>query len=53
MYEGEAGLIKRPALVTAVWITAIVTLFLGVLPAWGYEFARNAVIESAQLLVGG
>ncbi len=41
MYDGEAQLIKKPALITAVWITAIVTLFLGILPAWGYDFARS------------
>ena len=40
-------------LVTAVWVTAIVTLFLGILPAWGYEFARNAVIGTAELLAAG
>jgi NADH-quinone oxidoreductase subunit N len=53
MYDGEAELVKRPALLTAVWIAAIVTLLLGILPAWGYDFARNAVIESVQLLAAG
>ncbi len=53
MYEGEAQLIKKPALITAVWVTAIVTLFLGILPAWGYDFARAAVIETTQFLVAG
>jgi NADH-quinone oxidoreductase subunit N len=53
MYDGEAELIKRPALLTAVWVAAIVTLLLGILPAWGYDFARNAVIESVQLLAAG
>jgi len=53
MYDGEAELIKKPALVTAVWVTAIVTLLLGILPAWGYEFAREAVIGTAQLLTAG
>ncbi len=53
MYDGEAQLIKRPALVTAVWIAALMTLFLGILPAWGYEFAQNAVIQSVQILVAG
>ena len=53
MFDGEAELIKKPALVTAVWITAIVTLFLGILPAWGYDFARDAVISSAHFLLAG
>ncbi len=53
MYDGEAEMIKRPALVLAVWVTAIVTLLLGILPAWGYEFAQNAVLESVLLLAGG
>ena len=53
MYDGEAELVKRPALLTAVWVAAIVTLLLGILPAWGYDFARNAVIESVQLLAAG
>jgi len=53
MYDGDAQLIKKPALVTAVWVAALVTLFLGILPAWGYEFAQNAVIQSVQVLVAG
>jgi NADH-quinone oxidoreductase subunit N len=53
MYEGEATLIRKPALVTAVWVTAVVTLFLGVLPAWGFQFAREAVLGTVQLLAGG
>jgi NADH-quinone oxidoreductase subunit N len=53
MYDGDAELIKKPALVTAVWVTAIVTLLLGILPAWGYDFARNAVIDTVQLLATG
>jgi NADH-quinone oxidoreductase subunit N len=53
MYDGEAELIKNRALVTAVWITAIANLFLGILPAWGYDFARDAVLGSAQRLLAG
>lgn len=53
MYEGDARLIKQPALVAAVWVTALATLFLGILPAWGYEFAQSAVIQSVQFLVAG
>ena len=53
MYDGDAQLIKRPALITAVWVTALMTLFLGILPAWGYEFAQNAVIQSVQVLLAG
>ena len=53
MYEGDAQLIKKPALIAAVWVTAVVTLFLGILPAWGYNFAQSAVIKSVQILVAG
>jgi NADH-quinone oxidoreductase subunit N len=53
MFEGEADLIRKPALVTAVWITAIATLLLGILPAWGFDLAREAVSGSVQLLAGG
>ncbi len=53
MYDGEAELIKKPALLIAVWVTAIVTFLLGILPAWGYDFAREAVIETVQLLAAG
>jgi NADH-quinone oxidoreductase subunit N len=53
MYDGEAELIKKPALIAAVWVTAIATLLLGILPGWGYEFAQNALLGSVQLLAGG
>ena len=53
MYDGEAELIKKPALLIAVWVTAIVTLLLGILPAWGYNFAQEAVIETVQHLAAG
>ena len=53
MYDGEAELSERPALITAVWITAVVTLLLGILPAWGFDIARDAVLGSVELLAGG
>lgn len=53
MYDGEADLIEKPALVAAVWVTAIATLLLGILPGWGYEFAQNALLDGVQLLAGG
>lgn len=52
MYDGDAQLIKKPALITAVWVTALVTLFLGILPAWGYDFAQQAVVQSLQVAFG-
>lgn len=53
MYDGEARLISNPALLAAVWITAVATLFLGILPAWGYDFAQSAVVQSLQMIAMG
>ena len=53
MYDGDAQLIRKPALVGAVWVTALVTLFLGILPAWGYNFAQSAVIQSVHVFIAG
>jgi NADH-quinone oxidoreductase subunit N len=49
MYDGDVQLIRRPALVTAMVITAAVTFLFGILPAWGYDFASQAVLQSAQV----
>ncbi len=53
MYDGEAKLISNPALVSAVWVTAVATLFLGILPAWGFDFAQSAVVQSLQMIATG
>lgn len=55
MYDGEVELNKRPALITVVVIAAVVTFVFGILPAWGYDFATEAVFESVQslALLGG
>ncbi len=50
MYDGEVQLMQRPALVTAMVITAIITFVFGILPAWGYGFASEAVFQSVQAL---
>jgi NADH-quinone oxidoreductase subunit N len=53
MYEGEVELMQRPALVTATVITAAATFLFGILPAWGYDFATEAVFQSVQALAAG
>ncbi len=53
MFEGKAELKPKRALLTAVAITAAVTLFLGFFPSPGFEFAREAVIQGAQTLLAG
>jgi NADH-quinone oxidoreductase subunit N len=53
MFDGEVELDHKPALVAAVVITVAVTLLLGILPAWGFDFASNAVIQSAQAIIAG
>ena len=53
MYDGEAEIIKKPAIITAVVFTALTTFLLGILPAWGFDLARDAVMQSVQLLAGG
>ena len=50
MYDGDVQLMQKPALVTAMVITAAVTFLFGILPAWGYNFAAEAVIQSVQSL---
>jgi NADH-quinone oxidoreductase subunit N len=50
MFDGEVSLIKRPALVTTIVIAAAVTFIFGILPAWGYGFAAEAVLQSVQSL---
>ncbi len=53
MFDGDVKLDQKPALVTAVVITVAVTLLLGILPAWGFDFASNAVMQGAQALIAG
>lgn len=50
MFDGEVQLMQRPALTTAMVITAAVTFLFGILPAWGYDFAAEAVFQSIQTL---
>ena len=53
MFDGEMVVSQKPALITAVVVTAVVTFLLGILPAWGFNFASDAVIQSAQALIAG
>jgi NADH-quinone oxidoreductase subunit N len=56
MFDGEVVMMKRPALTTAVVITAAVTFLFGILPAWGWNFANEAVFQSIQTslaVIGG
>jgi NADH-quinone oxidoreductase subunit N len=53
MYEGEGEVVTPPALASAVVVTALVTLLLGVMPGPWFELAREAVFTSVQALAGG
>jgi NADH-quinone oxidoreductase subunit N len=50
MFDGEVALMKRPALVAAMVIAVVVTFLFGILPAWGYDFAAQAVFQSIPAL---
>jgi NADH-quinone oxidoreductase subunit N len=50
MFEGKVEVVRRPALVTATVITAAVVFLFGILPAWGWGFASEAVFQSVQSL---
>jgi NADH-quinone oxidoreductase subunit N len=51
MFDGDVEVMRRPALVTATVITAVVVFLFGLLPAWGWSFAADAVFQSVQSLV--
>ncbi len=51
--DGEAQFHAGWPLKTAVIITALTTFFLGIMPGWGWDFARDAVIQTAQTIVAG
>ena len=53
MYEGEGQMILKPALISAIVITAVATLLLGILPGTWFDLARQAVLQSAQALAAG
>jgi len=53
MYEGEGEMVLKPALVSAVVITALATLLLGILPGTWFDLARQAVMQSVQTLAAG
>jgi NADH-quinone oxidoreductase subunit N len=51
MYDGDVLLMKRPALMAAVVITAAVVFIFGILPAWGWNFAAEAIFQSVPALI--
>jgi NADH-quinone oxidoreductase subunit N len=53
MYEGEGAVISRPALNTAVALTVLATVLLGILPGPWFDITREAALRGAQLLAGG
>jgi len=53
MHDGEGEMVVRPALASAVVVTALATLLLGILPGAWFDLARQAVIQSVQALAGG
>lgn len=53
MLEGDGQMILRPMLVTAVVITAVATLLLGILPGYWFDLARDAAIQGVGALVAG
>ena len=53
MYEGEGEMVLKPALVSAVVITALATLLLGILPGAWFDLARQAIMQSVQSLAAG
>jgi NADH-quinone oxidoreductase subunit N len=53
MYEGEGAVTNRPALNTAVALTVLATVLLGILPGPWFDITREAALRGAQLLAGG
>jgi NADH-quinone oxidoreductase subunit N len=53
MYDGEGEIVMKPGIVTALVITAVVTLLLGFFPGPWYEITRDATLLGSQLLAGG
>jgi NADH-quinone oxidoreductase subunit N len=53
MFEGEGEVDRYPVLNTAVALTALATLLLGVLPGPWFELARQATLQGVLALAGG
>ena len=53
MFEGEGEVSSKPALNAVIAIAVVATLWLGILPGDWYRIAQEAVVSSAQLLLGG
>jgi NADH-quinone oxidoreductase subunit N len=49
-YDGENEMVLKPALVSAIVVTALATLLLGILPGAWWDLARSAVMQSIQTL---
>ena len=50
---GPAPVSNWPALNTAVALTVVVTIILGILPGTWFEVARDAVFATVQAVAGG
>jgi NADH-quinone oxidoreductase subunit N len=53
MYDGQGEMVVKPAMISAVVITALATLVLGILPGTWFDLAREAVITGVQALAAG
>jgi NADH-quinone oxidoreductase subunit N len=49
-HDGEGQMVLKPALLSAIVVTAVATLLLGILPGAWWELARAAVMQSVQAL---
>ncbi len=49
-HDGEGQMALKPALLSAIVVTAIATLLLGILPGAWWDLARAAVMQSVQAL---
>ena len=53
MFEGDGRIAPAKPLLTAIVVTAVVTLILGFFPGNYFDMAREAVLQGAQLMAGG
>jgi NADH-quinone oxidoreductase subunit N len=49
-HDGEGQMVLKPALLSAIVVTAVATLLLGLLPGAWWDLARAAVMQSVQAL---
>ena len=53
MFEGDGRIAPAKPLLTAIVVTAVVTLILGFFPGNYFDMAREAVLQGSQLMAGG